>query len=109
MARDKGLEALIADDLGALPGLGAKTMFGGLAWLLHGNLLCAARQDGFLVRLGKGNAGWALALPGIHPMMSGSRRMEGWVRALPEAYAQDELRNRLIQGALAFVRPMKPK
>jgi len=30
-------------------------MFGGLAWLAHGNLLCGARDAGMLVRLGKDN------------------------------------------------------
>ena len=44
-----------------------KAMFGGWAWLLNGNLLCGARHDGMLVRLGKGNEAWALATSGHRP------------------------------------------
>jgi hypothetical protein len=40
MARDKGLEELVNDSLAAVPRLTTKAMFGGLAWLVNGNLLC---------------------------------------------------------------------
>ena len=53
MARDEGLEELIREDLAAEPGLREKAMFGGRAWLLNGNLVCGAREDGMLMRLGK--------------------------------------------------------
>lgn len=52
-------------------------MFGGWVWLLWG-----ARDDGMLVRLGKGNDGWALDIPGVEPMISRGKHMSGWVRAL---------------------------
>ncbi|AWI57858.1 hypothetical protein AB395_00002205 [Sinorhizobium fredii CCBAU 45436] len=84
-------------------------MFGGLAFLVHGNLVCGAREDGMLARLGKGNDGWALALPGIAPMVMGERRMHGWVRARAEAYGDDELRRRLLNAALDYVLSLPPK
>lgn len=102
MPRDKGLEELLNDTLGRMPGLTQKAMFGGWAWLLHGNLLCAARTNSMLLRLGKENEAWALKLPGITPMMMRERRMPGWVRATPEAYGKDALREKLIQAALSF-------
>lgn len=58
MARDAGLEEAIRELLHDVDGLGEKRMFGGLAWLIDGRLLCAARTDGALVRLGKGLDGW---------------------------------------------------
>jgi hypothetical protein len=109
MARDKGMEALLDEELAGEHGITQKAMFGGWAWLVNGNLLCGARHDGMLVRLGKGLDGWTLAVPGIAPMMSGSRRMEGWVRAAPEAYGDDTLRRRLIDAALAFARTLPAK
>jgi hypothetical protein len=84
-------------------------MFGGWAWLLDGNLVCGARKDGLLVRLGKGNDGWALARDGVGPMMIRDRRMEGWARAGPSAYGDDALRRRLLDAALAFVRSLPAK
>lgn len=109
MPRDLGLEDLIRDGLPRELELTEKAMFGGRAWLLSGNLLVCARSDGMLARLGKGQDGWALALPDIAPMISRGRPMEGWVRAGPEAYGDDALRSRLIMAALRFVRGLPPK
>jgi hypothetical protein len=109
MARDEGLEELLRADLDSVAGLAETPMFGGRAWLLDGHLLCGAREDGMLVRLGKGSDGWALELPGIGPMISRGRPMTGWVRAQPEAFGDDALRRRLLDSALAFVRALPPK
>ncbi|EQD26542.1 hypothetical protein B1B_19545, partial [mine drainage metagenome] len=59
MARDRFLEELVNDELRSEPGVTDKAMFGGWAWLLNGKLLCGARDDGMLVRLGKGKDTWA--------------------------------------------------
>ena len=109
MARDEGLEELLRDDLEAVPGLTEKPMFGGRAWLLNGHLLCGARDDGMLVRLGKGQDGWALQRSEIAPMVSRGKRMDGWVRAGPSAFGDDTLRQRLLDKALAFVRSLPAK
>jgi TfoX N-terminal domain len=109
MSRDKGLEELLNDELRAVPGLTEKAMFGGWAWLLNGNLLCCARDDGMLARLGKGNDGWALQLAGIVPMISRGRRMHGWVRAAPQAYGNDALRRKLVSSALEFAGSLPAK
>ncbi|MGO8953599.1 MAG: TfoX/Sxy family protein [Rhodomicrobium sp.] len=109
MARDEGLEELLREHLEAEPGLKEQAMFGGRAWLLNGNLLCGARNDGLLVRLGKGNDGWALELPGVVPMIMQGRRMQGWVRAGPDAFGDDALRHRLLDAALDFVRSLPAK
>jgi TfoX N-terminal domain len=109
MARDAGLEELVRPHLATLPGVSEKKMFGGIAWLLHGNLLCGAREDGMLIRLGAGGDGWALALPDIVPMVSRGRTMRGWVRAGPDAFGDDALRHKLLDAALAFVRTLPAK
>jgi TfoX N-terminal domain len=109
MTRDRGLEALIGDELSSVRGITEKGMFGGWAWLLHGHLLCGARTESLLVRLGKGLDAWALEIEGVTPMYSGSRRMHGWVRAAPNVYDDDATRRRLIERALAFVRSLPRK
>jgi hypothetical protein len=109
MARDRGLEDLIREDLPRDLALAEKSMFGGWAWLLNGSLLLGARSDGMLARLGKGNDAWALGLPDVSQMISRGRRMEGWVRAGPAAYGDDSVRRRLIEAALEFVRGLPPK
>jgi hypothetical protein len=109
MARDKGLEELLNDSLESVSGLTQKAMFGGWAWLVNGNLLCGARTDGMLVRLGKENEAWALQIPGISPMMMQERRIHGWVRAAQEVYGNDALRRRLVNAALEFNRSLPKK
>ena len=109
MSRDEGLEEQIREELGPLDGLHEAKMFGGLAWMLDGNLLCACRHDGLLARLGKGNEAWALAVPGIGEMQMGARRMNGWVRAGPDTVADDSIRAKLLTQALAFVRTLPAK
>jgi len=109
MARDEGLEELPREQLRSHPGLTEKAMFGGRAWLLDGNLICGARDDGMLVRLGAGRDGWALEMPEVAPMISRGRPMRGWVRAGPGAFGDDALRAKLVEAALAFVRSLPAK
>jgi hypothetical protein len=103
------LEELLNEDLASVVGLTEKPMFGGWAWLLRGNLLCGARQDGMLARVGKANENWALAQPGVAPMISRGRPMGGWVRAGPEAYGDDALRRKLLKAALDFTASLPSK
>jgi hypothetical protein len=109
MARDMGLEELLNDSLAEIPGLTQKAMSGGMAWLLNGNLLCGARDDGMLVRLGKDNGAWALKIPGVAPMVMQGRKMNGWVRAAPEVYGADSPRKKLLKAALEFNRTLVKK
>lgn len=109
MARDPGLEELLRETIGPLAGLSEKPMFGGRAWLLDGNLLCGASAKGMLVRLGKGNDAWALEHADIQRMEMRGRVLEGWVRAGPDAFGDDDLRDRLLAKALDFVRALPAK
>jgi hypothetical protein len=109
MARNKALEELLGDDLAQVRGITEKAMFGGRAWLLNGNLLCGARDDGMLVRLGKGNDALALSMPGIAPMIMQGRPMHCWVRAAPEVYEDDAQRRKLLKAALDFTGSLPKK
>jgi hypothetical protein len=109
MARDEGLEELVRDGLAGTADLEERKMFGGLAWLLNGNLLCAASQRGLLVRLGKGRDAWALETPDVTPAIMGGRHMQGWVRSGPSAYGDDAVFARLIREALTYVGSLPAK
>ncbi len=102
MARDLGLEELVHTTLGDAPGLTGKAMFGGWAFLLHGNLLCGARRNSLMLRVGPVNEVWALTIPGVTPVVMRTRRMRGYVRAASEAYADDDVRQRLLDAAVGF-------
>lgn len=109
MPRDPGLEELVSTSLGNPPGLTEKAMFGGWAYLLHGNLLAGARTGSLMLRVGPDNEAWALPIAGVTPVVMRGRRMKGYVRAAPEAYANDAVRQRLIDAALAFTRSLPKK
>jgi hypothetical protein len=109
MARDAGLEELVHTTLGNLPGLTEKAMFGGWGFLLHGNLLCGAREGSLMLRIGADNEAWALKMAYVVPVVMRGRRMTGYVRAAPEAYADDAVRQRLLDAAVAFTRSLPRK
>lgn len=109
MARDAGLEELVQNGLGHLPGLTGKAMFGGWAFLLHGNLLCGIRRGSLMLRVGRDNEDWALKIPGVAPVVMRGRRIAGYVRATPEAYSDDTLRQRLLDAAVTFTASLPRK
>ena|ERR1700733_7286526 len=109
MARDPGLEQVLREQLRDIPNLSEKAMFGGQAWLMEGNLLCGARHDGVLIRLGKGNDAWALKTAGIEQMISRGRLMPGWVRVSPMTFGDEKLAGELIDAAIKFVQTLPPK
>jgi hypothetical protein len=109
MARDAGLEELVRGELGGVVGLTEKAMFGGWAFLLHGNLLCGVRKESVMLRVGKENEGWALSVEGVEPVVMRGRRMSGYVRALPEAYAEGKVLSRLVEAAVGFVGGLERK
>jgi hypothetical protein len=107
--RNRPLEDTLRHDLKDQDGLTETPMFGGLAFLLRGNLLACASHEGLLARLGKGREAWALALPGATTLLSGSRPMHGWVRVPPDLAADPSLRARVLAAALDFAGSLPPK
>lgn len=109
MTRDAGLEQMVSEDLAGVAHITTTKMFGGFAWMWQGHLLCGARHDGILFRLGKGNDGWALTLPDLAAMVMGGRPMQGWVRLTGASIGDDALRQRMIGAARAFVSTLPAK
>jgi hypothetical protein len=74
MAYDEGLATRIREVLADQPGLAEKQMFGGLAFLVHGNMACGVRGDDLIVRVAADTAEAALAEPGTRPFdLTGGR------------------------------------
>ncbi|MFV0515650.1 MAG: TfoX/Sxy family protein [Jhaorihella sp.] len=95
-------------DLGAAPGLSEMKMFGGLCFLLHGNMVCGVMRDAAMYRPGKAARPEALALPGVEPMEMGGRRMGGFVQVAGDALAT-ATRARLTELSLAHAASLPPK
>lgn len=109
MAYDEGLAAIFRDDLAELAGISEKKMFGGLCFLLNGNMLCGVHTGGAMFRVGKENEAAALAIDGAGPMTFTSRKMGGMIDVTDEALADDASRSEWLRLSLDFVKPMPAK
>jgi TfoX/Sxy family transcriptional regulator of competence genes len=83
-------------------------MFGGVGFMLNGNMVAAASKRGLLLRVGKAKQSEALAAPGAHVMTMRGRAMDGYVFIDPSALS-DSAVAKSLPLALAFVREMPPK
>lgn len=108
MAFDPGLAQLLRDDLSGEP-FTEKKMFGGLCFLVAGNMICGLHKGGTMYRVGKERYAEALALPGVLPMMMGDRPMAAMVELSPEDSADDARRGPVLALARATVRVLPPK
>lgn len=108
MAWDEGLAQLLRNDLAAEV-IAEKRMFGVLAFLLNGHMVCGIHRGGAMFRVGKAKKAAALALPGVTPMMFSGRPMTGMVGCSDEACADDVRRAALLVLALECVRTLPPK
>jgi hypothetical protein len=109
MAYDEGLAHMMRDDLAETPGIVEKRMFGGIAFMLDGNMLCGVHPGGAMYRVGKDNEPFALAIPGAVTMAFTGRRMGGFVELDDEAMADDTRRRRMLDLAFDFVRALPAK
>lgn len=109
MAYDTDRADVMRADFGVEPGLSEKPMFGGICFLLFGNMLGGYGPKGALYRPGKEAEADVLALDGVTPMMSGSRRMGGFVRLTEDAFGDAALRQTLTDLSLAHVAGLPPK
>ena len=110
MAIDEALAALLRADLAAAAAaVTEKPMFGGLCFLIDGNMVCGTMKTSALFRVGKPNDAAALAIPGTFPMQQRGKAMAGFVE-LPTALCADAARRRPLSAmALAFARSLPPK
>jgi TfoX/Sxy family transcriptional regulator of competence genes len=83
-------------------------MFGGIGFMLNGNMIAGASKRGLLVRVGKDRQHDALARPGARPMKMKDRTMEGYIYVDPPALADDAVRA-WLRLALDFVQTLPPK
>ena len=109
MAYDEGLAQRVREVLADEPGLTEKRMFGGLCFLLHGNMLCGVHKGGGMARVGKEREEEALRLEGIEPLSFTGRKMGGMVDVSQAALEDDTLRRAVLDLACAFVSSLPAK
>jgi len=89
MAYDETLAARVRDVLSDEFGVVEKKMFGGLAFMLRGNMSVGITKDGLMVRVGKENHDEMLAHPHTRPMDFTGKSMTGFIYVAPEGLETD--------------------
>src|SRR6266550_391114 len=79
MAFDEKLAARIKAQLGKKKGIVEKKMFGGLAFLLNGNMSCGVHGNEMIIRIDPETTESALAEPGTRIFDMTGRPMKGWL------------------------------
>ena len=89
MAYDDALADRVRAQLAGEPDLTERKMFGGIAWLLGGNLAVGVRGEDLMVRVGADGAPAALERPHARRSYMGEREMKGWILVAPDGVAED--------------------
>jgi hypothetical protein len=109
MVFDEALAERIRHQLALRRNVEEKKMFGGVGFLLHGNLLVGVWKDSLVVRLGPGEEDEALKEPHVKEFDITGRAMKGWVLVGPGGVADDDQLGDWIRRAVAFVGTLPAK
>jgi TfoX/Sxy family transcriptional regulator of competence genes len=103
----------LADDvrarLGSHPNLTEREMFGGIAFMLNGNMAVGVSGNELMVRVGKEGHDDAISLPGARMFDMSSRPMKGWILVSPEGMATDTDMRAWIDRGVAYAESLSPK
>lgn len=109
MAYSDSLASRIRHALAGRRGVVEKKMFGGLGFLLRGNLLVCVWKQSLIVRLGKEAAEQAMQEPYVRDFDVTGKPMKGWVVVDPEGLDDEEELRRWIEDAWSFVAQLPAK
>lgn len=100
MAFDEGLAQRVRELFNNRLGYEEKKMFGGIGFLLHGNMACGVIREDLIVRVGVDNYTDALLKPDVELFDMTGKAMTGWVVVKEPGYRSDsDLNNWVTQVA----------
>ena len=110
MAYDTELAERIRELVAPLRGVEEKPMFGGLAFLINGNMSVAASgQGGLLVRVPPEDTDKLLARQHVSPMVMRGREARGWLRVDAEAVKTKRQLQSWVTRSTDYARSLPPK
>lgn len=109
MAYDEELADRVRDVLDAQSDLTEREMFGGIAFMLAGNMCCGVIKEDLMVRLGREEAESALREDGVRPMDFTGKPMKTSVYVGPEVTADDSQLAEWVEAGAAYARSLPPK
>ena len=109
MAYDESLADRVRDLLAATPHLTERKMFGGLAFLIAGNMVCGIVGADLMLRLGEAGAGAALDQPHVRPMDFTGRPMKTMVYVDPAGTNTHDALKGWVDRAIAYASSLPAK
>ena len=109
MAFSESLAERIRQALAQMRCVTEKKMFGGVGFLLNGNLLVGVWKHSLIVRLGPDEGEAALREPNVKEFDITGRPMKGWVLVEPAGVEDDDQLKDWIERALKFVKALPAK
>jgi TfoX/Sxy family transcriptional regulator of competence genes len=110
VAYDEELADRIRELIPDRTGIAEKKMFGGLAFLVDGNMAVAASgQGGLLVRVDPGEGERLVAATDAEPMVMRGREMTGWLRVPSEHVRTKRQLASWVERGMSFARTLPPK
>jgi len=109
MAFDEKLAARIRKLLAGRPGLREQKMFGGVAFMIRGNMCCGIAKDELMVRILVERTDELLTRPQARMMDLTGRLMKGFLLVRPEGYRTAAQLKAWVEQALECVGTLKPK
>ncbi len=109
MAYSESLAARIRQALKGRRGFTEKKMFGGVGFMLHGNMCVGVWQTSLIVRLGPDQAEAALKEPNVVEFDITGRPMKGWIMVEADGIETDEQLDGWIERAVEFVASLPKK
>lgn len=109
MAYDKALAERVREALAGQPGLTERAMFGGVGFMVHGNMACGILKDELMVRVGPEKGTEALQRPGVRVFDLTGRAMKGWVVVSPEGLGTPEALKSWVDEGVAFATSLPEK
>jgi TfoX N-terminal domain len=110
MAYDEDLANRLRELVGDEDGISEQKMFGGLAFLIDGNMsVSASGRGGLLARIDPAETDAALARPHVALMKMGGRSMDGWVTVAPEGLKTKRELASWVKRSVGYARTLPPK
>lgn len=110
MAYDEELADRVRELVESEPGLTEKRMFGGLAFLVDGNMaVSASGQGGLLLRVDPAQTDSLVSEPHVRRFEMRGREMDGWLRVDASAVAADDDLRRWVRHGVGYARSLPPK
>jgi TfoX/Sxy family transcriptional regulator of competence genes len=110
MAYDEDLADRIRELIAAQRGVDEKRMFGGLAFLINGNMSVAvSRQGGLMVRVPPDETQKLLTRDHVEPMIMAGRETRGWLRVSVEGVKTKRQLQSWVSRGVDYARSLPPK